>query len=58
MIDIRNDSIASNEEVASMNRYRIKYEWGHWVVYKDGRFWGSYDTKYEAQKEIEEEEGY
>ena len=41
-----------------MNRYRLKWvggESGHYVVYKDGRFFGSYDTRAEAQRAIEED---
>lgn len=38
--------------------FRIRYEWGHWVVYKDGQFYCSADTKAEAMKEIEEDEDY
>ena len=35
--------------------YKITYQNGHVVVLKDGKFWGSYDTKEEAYREILEE---
>jgi len=44
-----------NEEVDTM-KYRFKYERGHVVVYKNGRFWGTYDTIGEAKRDILEEE--
>jgi len=37
-------------------KYRFKYERGHVVVYKNGRFWGTYDTIGEAKRDILEEE--
>lgn len=37
--------------------YTFMYDRGHVVVLKDGKFWGSYDTKAEAYREIQEEEG-
>ena len=37
--------------------YEIKYDRDHVIVLKDGKFWGSYDTKAEAYREIREEEG-
>lgn len=37
--------------------YEFKYDRDHVVVYKDGKFWGCYDTVGEAYKEIFEEEG-
>lgn len=38
--------------------YRFKWINGHVVVFKDGLFWGSYDTIAEAHREIEKEELY
>lgn len=36
--------------------YQIKWEYGHWVILKNGLFWGSADTKKEAYHDIEEED--
>ena len=34
--------------------YRLKWTYGHWTIYKDGRFWGTADTEGEAIRDIEE----
>lgn len=36
--------------------YTFKYDRGHVVIYKDGQFWGTADTKAEAIRDIEEED--
>ena len=45
-----------------MGEYKYRYENGHVVVLRYGKFWGSYDTKGEAERDIlesmtESEEG-
>lgn len=36
--------------------YTFKYDRGHVVIYKNGLFWGTADTKAEAIRDIEEED--
>lgn len=36
-------------------KYEIKYEHGHYVAYRNGMFFGSYDTITEAAKDIDSE---
>lgn len=39
-----------------MHRYKIKWVWGHYEVYRDGSFLCSADTEEEARRDIEEME--
>ena len=34
-------------------KFEIKQEFGHYVMYVNGKFYGSYDTVAEAAKDIE-----
>ena len=38
-----------------MVRYTFRYKHGHWVIYRNGQFWGTADTKFEAMQDVEEE---
>lgn len=35
--------------------FRVIYEYGHWTILKNGRFFGSADTKNEAWQMIQQE---
>lgn len=37
-----------------MMKFEIKQEYGHYVLYVEGKFYGSYDTVLEAAKDIDE----
>lgn len=34
--------------------FTYKYEYGHWTIYKDGKFYGTADTKAEAVRDANE----
>ena len=38
-----------------ISKFEIRNEKGHYVVYIGGNFWGSYDSFYEAIKDLEKE---
>lgn len=47
---------AVEEAISICDSIVIKNVRGHWEAYKDGKFWGSGDTKSELLKDIEEDE--